>query len=118
MIRHTYNCMPEEACGLVAVDHRSRIRMVYPLTNADRSTKSFTIEPREHFGALLHAERSGWSLGGVFHSHPRGPAVLSTTDLVQPHEPDWFHIVVGVSPRTELRAWVISGGRPEALELA
>ncbi len=117
MIRHAMNCLPEEACGLLAVDSSRQVRMVYPLTNTEHSAVSFTIEPREHFGALQHAERSGWNLGGVFHSHPQGPADLSPTDIHQPHDPDWFHIVVGFSPRLEVRGWSISAGVPLRLDL-
>lgn len=110
--------MPEEACGLIAVDGEGRIRMVYPLTNAERSAVSFTIEPREHFGALRHAETSGWHLGGVFHSHPSGPARPSARDLDQPHDPDWFHLVVAIEPRLQITAWVVSSGRSIPLALA
>lgn len=118
MIRHAVNCLPEEACGLLAVDEPRRVRMVYPLTNSQHSATSFTIEPREHFGALRHAEQSGWNLGGVFHSHPQGTAELSSTDLDQPHDPDWFHVVVGFVPRLEIRGWSIVKGVPRPLGLA
>lgn len=86
--------------------------MVYPLTNAADSSVRFTIEPREQFGALTHAERCGWEIGGVFHSHPGGEAILSPTDVSQPHDPAWVHVVVGLRPGTHLRAWRIESGRP------
>lgn len=84
--------------------------MAYPLTNAEKSPVRFTIAPEEHFGALRHAESRGWDIGGVFHSHPSGGAVPSAVDLAQPHDPDWFHLVIGLQPRVELRAWWISEG--------
>lgn len=86
--------------------------MVYPLTNSADSSVRFTIEPREHFGALMHAERSGWEIGGVFHSHPGGEAILSPNDVSQPHDPSWVHVVVGLRPDAHLRAWRIEEGRP------
>lgn len=84
--------------------------MAYPLTNAAASPVRFTIAPEEHFGAMCHAEARGWEIGGVFHSHPSGSAVPSPVDLAQPHDPDWFHLVVGLRPRRELRAWRIREG--------
>jgi proteasome lid subunit RPN8/RPN11 len=105
---HAEYCLPLEACGLLAMDQAGAIKMVYSLDNADRSPNRFTISPTQHFGALLHAERHAWEIGGVFHSHPGGPASLSSTDRAQPHDPTWIHVVVGFSPRLHLRAWRIS----------
>lgn len=112
MIRHARWCEPQECCGLVAMDGSGRIRMAYPLTNAQASPTRFTIEPREHFGALMHAERNGWQIGGVFHSHPLGEPVPSATDLAQPHDPGWVHLIVGLEPGPRIRAWWIRRGRP------
>lgn len=117
-MRHGLNCLPEEACGLLAMDGSGRIRMAYPLTNADHSSSRFTISPVEHFGAIRHAEGRGWEIGGVFHSHPSGPSVLSATDLDQPHDPEWLHIVVGLAPTIAIRAWRIDNGRPLEVTLS
>lgn len=111
VIRHAVWCRPYECCGLVATDAQGRLRMVYPLDNAEESATRFTIEPRQHFGALMHAEARGWEIGGVFHSHPGGEAVLSPVDLAQPHDQGWFHLVVGFRPDIHLRAWRIETGR-------
>ncbi len=110
IVAHAHFCLPNEACGLLAVDHNGLIRMVYSLDNSESSPDRFTIEHRQHFGAMLHAERSGWEMGGVFHSHPSGGAVLSGTDLAQPHDPTWVHVVVGFVPHLDLRAWRIVAG--------
>lgn len=118
IIRHAEMCFPNEACGLIAVDRGGKLTMAYPLTNAERSPVRFTIVPEEHFGALRHAESRGWEIGGVFHSHPDGGAVPSAVDLAQPHDPDWFHLLVGLQPRFELRAWWISDGAPVEIAIA
>jgi proteasome lid subunit RPN8/RPN11 len=115
MIRHALWCRPYECCGLIAMDAEQRIRMVYPLSNAQESAVSFTIEPTEHFGALTHAETRGWEIGGVFHSHPGGNATLSPIDLTQPHDPAWVHVVVGLRPDIQIRAWCIREGNPVEL---
>lgn len=111
MIRHAEACLPVECCGLLAVDPVGRIRFAYPLTNSAPSATTFTIAPDEHFAALRHAERHGWEIGGVFHSHPGGSPELSAVDLAQPHEQDWLHVVVGFAPQLELRGWWIRDGK-------
>jgi proteasome lid subunit RPN8/RPN11 len=112
---HASACFPLEACGLVAVDSDGALCMAYPLTNEREATDGFTISPTEHFGAVRHAERNGWEIGAVFHSHPNGEAAPSPTDLAQPHDPDWIHLIVGFHPARNLQAWRITDGRPLAL---
>jgi proteasome lid subunit RPN8/RPN11 len=92
---HARSDFPNEACGLLATDGAGRIRMAYPLTNADRSAHRFRIDPDEHWGALRHAERNGWSIGGAFHSHPASDPVPSPTDVAGALDPDWIHVIVG-----------------------
>jgi proteasome lid subunit RPN8/RPN11 len=119
MIRHAEFCAPQEACGLVAVDAAGRARMVYCLTNLDASPVSYTLDPAEHIRALYHAERNGWSLGGVFHSHPAGRAVPSATDVQQALEPEWIYLVVGKEPSgdPEVRGYRIERGRATEVPL-
>jgi proteasome lid subunit RPN8/RPN11 len=85
---------------MLAVDG-DRVVEVYPTGNEDESPVSYTIPPQEHFDALTDAESHGWRLGGVFHSHPRGPAGMSATDLIRVADPHWLYVVVsleGVEP--------------------
>lgn len=76
-----------------------RVVEVYPTDNADSSPTSYTIPPQEHLEALNDAESKGWRIGGVFHSHPDGPAQLSATDIEKALEPDWIYVVVGLGGR-------------------
>ena len=110
IVRHALFVLPDEACGLLAGRVPGRVRMVYPLDNVQASPVAFTIEPEGHFGALRHAERSGWELIGAFHSHPTTEPVPSPTDIRLAYEPDWIHVIVGVADRhhPELRAFRIA----------
>lgn len=112
MLAWAYACHPEESCGLLAGDAGGRLRMAYPLTNALHSPTNYTIEPVEHFRALKHADRQGWELIGVFHSHPHTPAYPSTTDVRLAVEPDWLYVLVGMEDfdRPAIRAFRIRGG--------
>jgi proteasome lid subunit RPN8/RPN11 len=90
------------------------IRFAYPLTNADPSPVSYTIDPDEHFQAMRHAETMGWEIGGAFHSHPDGTAMPSMIDVQSALEPDWMYLIA--SP-DEIRAFSIRSGEIEEIEL-
>lgn len=115
MLVHADNCHPEESCGLLASDPAGAVRMAYPLTNTLRSSTNYTIEPREHVKALRHAERLGWEITGVFHSHPHTQAYPSPTDVQLAPDPEWLYVVVGLENRSHpvVRGFRIAGGRIE-----
>ena len=112
VIAHARFTYPIEACGLLALDEAGAIRMAYCLTNLDRSRYRFTVDPNEHFRALRHAERNGWEIGGVFHSHPFSPAFPSPTDVGGALDPTWLHVVVGLADPSapEVRVFTIADG--------
>ena len=108
MVNHAEFCFPEEACGLIAVDADDALRMVYATTNTDRSRVQFTVSPEEHFGAIRHAERNGWTIAGSFHSHPGSAAFPSARDIAGALDPQWLYVVVGmVDGVPELRGYRI-----------
>lgn len=108
---HVRACLPEEACGLLAVDPDVRIRFAYPLTNADHSPVAYTVEPVEHFGAVRHAERNGWEVAGSFHSHPTSSPEPSATDIARAPETRWIHLLAGFDgPDVVIRAYTIVAG--------
>ena len=115
VLAHAEFCAPLEACGLLAVDVEGNLRMAYCLTNVAHSPSRFTVSPREHFGAMRHAERHGWTIGGDFHSHPGAEARPSPTDIAGALDPTWIHLIAGTRPVQHLRAFEIRAG--EIVEL-
>lgn len=110
MIAHAQFCLPEEACGLMAVDDAGAIRMVYATTNVDRSPVRFTVAPNEHFRAIRHAESQGWAIAGSFHSHPDSAAYPSATDVAGALDSDWLYVIVGMgNGAPEVRGFRIAG---------
>lgn len=106
MVAHARLCYPEEACGLLALDDRDRLRMVYCLTNAEHSPSTYTVDATEHFRALRHAEREGWRLGGAFHSHTHTAPYPSPTDVALAADPEWIYLIVSLA---DLRAPRVRG---------
>lgn len=109
IIDHCRSELPNEGCGLLAMDGE-RVVKVYPTSNAEASQYDYTVAPEEHIAALTNAEDSGWVLGGTFHSHPKGSAEPSMTDVRSALEPEWVYLVVGLRGDPELRGWSIRDG--------
>lgn len=95
IVDHCLAELPNEGCGLLAVASGEVVK-AYPTANADHSSRSFTIPPGQHYAALMDAESNGWDIGGVFHSHPRGKARMSSTDVERALDPEWVYVVVGL----------------------
>ncbi len=82
------------------------------MVNVERSPVRFTVDPDGHFAALQAAESEGWSLGGVYHSHPRSRPVPSRHDLAAALDPRWIHLIVGLAGEVpEVRGWRIVAGQ-------
>jgi proteasome lid subunit RPN8/RPN11 len=107
IVAHAHFCAPFEACGLLAFDRAAALRMAYCLTNVDRSRTRFTVDPNEHFRAIRHAERNGWVIAGVFHSHPASAARPSPADIAGATVSGWLHVVAGPLPDPEVRGFAI-----------
>jgi proteasome lid subunit RPN8/RPN11 len=108
MFAHSGWCRPHEACGLVAFDGETPA-FVFCLTNVDESGRRFTIDPAEHFGSIRLAERFGYEIGGMFHSHLSAEAYPSESDVQGGGDPDWIHFIIGPvnGARPVLRAFRI-----------
>ena len=79
---HIMAQLPEEACGLIG-GQGDEARLVLPVTNELHSPVRFRMSPQEQLDAFLRFEQAGLELIGIFHSHPRGPATPSPTDIAE-----------------------------------
>lgn len=85
---------------------------VYPAANAALSARLYTVEPKDLLRADRAAERAGWSLIGVWHSHTHSPAYPSPTDIAAAPDPLWHYVVVSLSDTEPvLRSYRIVGGQ-------
>jgi [CysO sulfur-carrier protein]-S-L-cysteine hydrolase len=118
MTAHAAFTYPEEACGLVLFANGLPI-FVCCVDNVDRSEQRYTIAPSDHHGVMMFAQRNGWEVGGVFHSHPRSIARPSGADIAGGGDPAWVHFIAGpVAGRSgELRAYRIIDGSVDEVSL-
>jgi proteasome lid subunit RPN8/RPN11 len=97
MLGHCYDGLPDEACGLLAGDPASAKGAVAYLTaNADASSRTYTVDPKDMLRADRDAEARGIALIGVFHSHTHTEAYPSPTDVAQAPDPEWHYVIVSL----------------------
>lgn len=108
---HLLESAPNEGVGLLAVGEPYRdedgLHVVeavrfYPGTNIERSPSRYTMAPVEVVRALREMREAGWRLGAIVHSHLKGPATPSATDVREAHYPDALMVIVSfaVQPAT------------------
>jgi [CysO sulfur-carrier protein]-S-L-cysteine hydrolase len=97
VIGHCYDGLPLEACGLLGGDPRSGIVSVfYPCANIARSSRIYTVDPKDHLRADRDAEERGLEIVGVVHSHTHTEAYPSPTDVAQAPDPGWHYVIVSM----------------------
>ncbi len=94
---HGEICYPEEGAGFLLgrEGEPRRVEALIPLPNAREQASRhnrYLIAPEDYLNAELKAERLGWEILGVFHSHPDHPNAPSEFDRewAQP----WFSYVI------------------------
>lgn len=104
----------EEACGLVAgLDNQSKF--IIPVTNTLHAPHRFLMDPQEELKAFLLAERNGWEIIAIYHSHPHGIWHPSPTDLDELTFPGIIYLIWYQEADTwHCRGYLMqSGARPE-----
>ena len=101
IVAHCYFGLPDEACGLLAgpvVGNEATgfVSDVYPATNADASSRTYTVDGLDYRRASRDAEARGDEIIGVWHSHTHTDAYPSPTDVRQAVDPMWIYVIVSL----------------------
>ena len=116
ILAHCYFGLPDEACGLLAGavvggEAAGLVSEVYPATNADASSRTYTVDSRDFLRATRDAEARGEEIIGVWHSHTHTDAYPSPTDIRQAVDPMWVYVIVSLRDEVPmLRAFRIRDG--------
>jgi proteasome lid subunit RPN8/RPN11 len=112
ILAEAWRAYPLEACGLlIGPAGGTRVEAFVPVTNADRSSRVYTLESREYLRAARSADDAGLDLVGVVHSHTHTAAYPSPTDVAQAQVPDWHWAIVSLAwGYPELRSFRIVDG--------
>jgi len=109
---HVLACLPEEACGLLA-GRDGRVTLAVPIENAAHSPVRYRMEPHAQVGELLSIEALGLDLLGIYHSHPNGPALPSSTDRAEVYDPETLALIWCSGSRGwSARAFALRGDQP------
>jgi len=92
MLHHVQECLPEEACGLLA-GREGRVSQVMPVENSAHSAIRFRMDPQAQVSGLLGIEAQGLELVAIYHSHPSGPETPSETDRAEVYDPEALVLV-------------------------
>jgi proteasome lid subunit RPN8/RPN11 len=119
MLDHARRERPRECCGLL-VGARGRVTVAVPMRNLAGGRTRYRVDPYGHIALLrvLRVIEPAATIVGVYHSHPRGPATPSETDVVEALYPDWIYVIIGLQGRrSETRGFTIAGGSVQPLSL-
>ncbi len=86
---------PIEACGILAGSD-NRVEKLYKMTNADKRSDHFMMEPTEQFKVVKDIRGSGLEMLAIYHSHPQTPARPSAEDNRLALTPDVTYIIVSL----------------------
>ncbi len=109
MFDHARERPGEEICGLLGA-RAGALQSLYRVANvaADRA-RAFAMAPQGQIGALRAMREAGETLGGIYHSHPRGPPAPSAADLAQAAYPWVAYFIIALAHDPPLAAWVFDG---------
>lgn len=112
IVGHAYDGLPDEACGLLLGDPaRHAAPVFHPTANAAKSSRVYSIGPRDYLDADDAAAEAGLAIIGVVHSHTHTDAYPSPTDIAQAPDPDWHYVIVSLRDEAPvLRSYRIVDG--------
>ena len=113
---------PRECCGLlegIAHDDGWRLTAVHESRNiAEQPEQHFLIDPQMHIDLLRRLRGTERTVIGCFHSHPRGRAEPSSTDLLSAAEQDFLWLIAaGEGEAFDLRAYLFSAANFQSVPI-
>jgi desampylase len=97
LLAHARAEAPSECCGLLLGSGMSIIEAARTTNSASNRYSRFVIDPKDHIDLRRSARARGLAVVGFYHSHPRSPAVPSTSDLAEASYPGHLYLIVSLS---------------------
>jgi proteasome lid subunit RPN8/RPN11 len=95
MVKQVKAEAPIEACGILAGSN-GRVEKLYKMTNAERRSDHFMMEPEEQFAVVKDVRASGLEMLAIYHSHPQTPSRPSSEDVRLAVTPDVAHVILSL----------------------
>jgi proteasome lid subunit RPN8/RPN11 len=118
LVNHARGVYPQEACGLL-IGHTPNAERFVAATNILASETAYEMDPAFLAATLRSLRTSGEQLIAIVHSHPRGSAEPSETDLRRAYYPEAAHVIVSLASleRPQVRGFRIIDGQAYEIEL-
>jgi proteasome lid subunit RPN8/RPN11 len=124
MLKEAKAAYPHECCGLFVGtinDSGKKVHEVYPVENKNkvRAADRYEIDPKEFDRIDREAAKKGWSIAGIYHSHPDHPAEPSAFDKdCASAWVEYSYIIISVKDGVddELRCWRFDTGKQDVEE--
>ena len=121
LIEDALDTFPDECCGfLFGREERDGTRLVIDILVVDNAkpgdkTRRFEISPSDYLAAEQHALDHDWTVLGIYHSHPKHPAIPSEHDRVAA-QPYFSYLIISVpdlsAPEAiNFRSWLLNDNR-------
>lgn len=116
--RHALDAAPDEACGIIGGIGERALDIV-PVPNvADDPRRHYLLDPQAMTRAWSRLRDAGLDIIGFYHSHPKGDALPSRTDIALAAYPDTAWLIVGLKDgKPGFSAWTIRDGDARYLPL-
>ncbi len=109
IINQAFDEQPCECCGLLG-GRSSQVVSRYPLANkSPEPERRYFAAPEDLFEAMRRMRSESEDLIAIYHSHPRGPAYPSPTDIELAFYQEAVYLIIGLEPQVEMRAFTING---------
>lgn len=118
IIAHARSGGDQEVCGVVA--GREDLGLIlYRGRNVSATPRVAFEMDVETLARQIDFEDQGMTLAAIYHSHPRGPAMPSPTDIAQAYYPDTVTLICSLADpaRPSLRGFRIADGRVREVQL-
>jgi [CysO sulfur-carrier protein]-S-L-cysteine hydrolase len=120
MIDHARDEAPRESCGMLASDASGVIAASFPVANVSpHATRAFVLDPPGELAAFEAIDGAGLDFAGVYHSHPRGGARPSGSDIAGGGAIEGVTVIVALTGdgQAALLAYSVASGAVRELEL-
>lgn len=111
MLEQTRTEAPLEACGILA-GCNNKVKKLYKMTNVDKSSDHFMMEPKEQFEVAKDIRSAGLEMLAIYHSHPETHARPSAEDIRLALTPDVIYVIVSLkdTKAPNVKGFVIEDG--------
>ena len=112
LVKHSKKEAPNEVCGILAGKNQ-RVEKIYEMTNTDRSSKTFFMDPKQQLKVMKEIRNQGLEMVGIYHSHLDTEAYPSAHDVELAYYPEVSYVIISVKdrPNPNVRSFRIVEGK-------